>query len=183
MKKLNLLLAWGAAQKWILWGIPVLILFGFPMHSVYEWSRNSPIVGAIAPVNESIWEHLKLTFWPVLLWWLAGYLLWKKKPGFNAANWVAGCAVAEFVCPLVIAGFYYLYTGSLGIESLALNILSLFLGVLLAQCLALHIYNHARCGMACVVASLAVLIVMAALYTVFTFTPPNLPLFQANSAG
>ncbi len=183
MKKLTFLLSWSTAQKWILLGIPVLILLGFPMHFVYEWSRNSPIVGAIAPVSESIWEHLKLTFWPVLLWWLAGYLLWKKKPGFNAANWVTGCAVAEFICPLVIAGFYYLYNGSLGIESLALNILALFLGVLLAQCLALHIYNHARCGLACVVASLTVLIVMVILYTVFTFTAPNIPLFQAHNDG
>ncbi len=80
MSKPNLPIARDPAHKWILLGIPVLILLGFPMHYIYQWSCNSPIVGAIAPVNESIWEHLKLTFWPMLLWWLAGKFALQKAP-------------------------------------------------------------------------------------------------------
>lgn len=178
MSKPNLPLFLGPAQKWILIGMPVLILLGFPMHYIYEWSRNSPIIGAVAPVNESIWEHLKLTFWPMLLWWMAGYFVLQRSPSFNTRNWIVVSAVAEFACPLAITSFYYLYTGSLGIESLALDIFSLFLGVILAQCVALHIYSHVKCDFACVIASLAVLILMVIMYTIFTFNPPNIPLFQ-----
>jgi hypothetical protein len=114
----------------------------------------------------------------MLLWWLSGWFALRKTTGFNVKNWIVGTAVAEFICPLVITSFYYLYTGSLGIESLALDIFSLFLGVILAQCLALHIYHQAKGHFSCVVASLAVLILMASMYTLFTFTAPNIPLFM-----
>ena len=40
-------------------------LAGAGLHFVYELCPL-PIVGLFAPVNESVWEHLKLFFWPFL---------------------------------------------------------------------------------------------------------------------
>jgi hypothetical protein len=148
------------------------------MHFIYEWSGNSLIVGVFAPVNESIWEHLKLIFWPMLLWWFVGYLVLQKNHCFNAANWPGSRTVVVLLCPIVITSFYYTYSSALGIESFMLDIFSLVLGVTLAQSLALHIYNYAKCGKGCVVASFAVLILLAILFTVFTLAPPSTPLFQ-----
>ena len=127
-----------AAQNWILLGIPVLIIVGSLMHFVYEWSGNSIIVGIFAPINESVWEHLKMAFWPMLIWWLLGYFLLSINNKISAEEWFVSCAIAEIICLLVIVSFYYTYTGALGIESLILDIFSLFLGVAVGQCLALH---------------------------------------------
>ena len=43
-----------------------VVLFGVFLHFAYELSGNNPIVGLFAPVNESVWEHLKLLFFPML---------------------------------------------------------------------------------------------------------------------
>ena len=41
---------------------------GTLMHFVFEWSENNPIVGLFCPVNESVFEHLKMLFFPYLIW-------------------------------------------------------------------------------------------------------------------
>ena len=42
-------------------------LLGVFLHFAYELSGENPIVGLFATVNESIWEHLKLVFFPMLV--------------------------------------------------------------------------------------------------------------------
>ncbi|MCW4022413.1 MAG: DUF6512 family protein [archaeon] len=37
----------------------------------------NPFVGAFSAVNESVWEHLKLGFWPLILYTAIEY--WKIK--------------------------------------------------------------------------------------------------------
>jgi hypothetical protein len=171
------------ARNWILSGIPILFIAGFFMHYIYEWSGCSVLVGIFAPVNESIWEHLKLAFWPMLIWWIMGYVILCKKNKISAAQWFTSCAVAELICPLVIICFYYTYTGAFGIESLILDIFSLFLGISVAQGLALHVYNYAGFSRYCLYISTAIIILLAIAFTVFTFAPPHIPLFEDPLTG
>jgi hypothetical protein len=172
-----------AAQHWILVGIPVLFIVGFFMHNIYEWSGNSTIVGIFVPVNESVWEHLKLTLWPMLIWWITGYIILGKNNKISASQWFTSCTIAELVCPLVVLCVYYTYTGAFGIESLILDIFSMFLGIAVAQGLALHLYKYARFGLYCLYISVAILILLAVTFTVFTFAPPHIPLFKDSVTG
>jgi hypothetical protein len=171
------------AGRWIIFGILILIVFGSLMHFVYQWSGKLRLVGIFAPVNESVWEHLKLTFWPMLIWWLAGYFIVGKKNKISAAQWFVSSAVGQIVCPLVIVSFYYTYTGALGIESLILDIFSLFLGVGAGQGLGLHVYRKAKINGCGLYYALIVLIILAATFTVFTFIPPHIPLFKDSTTG
>ena len=41
------------------------ILAGCALHFLYEW-LPSAITALFSPVNESLWEHVKLVFWPLL---------------------------------------------------------------------------------------------------------------------
>lgn len=50
------------------WGIIFVLITGTIAHFVYEWSDNSFIIGLFFPVNESTWEHMKLCFFPMLLY-------------------------------------------------------------------------------------------------------------------
>ncbi|WP_242657980.1 DUF6512 family protein [Lachnoclostridium phytofermentans] len=183
MSKSSVTTSKNSPQNWILLGIPILFIIGFFMHYIYEWSGNSLIVGIFAPINESVWEHLKLTFWPMLIWWIAGYIILGKKNNISASQWFTSCTVAELICPLVVLCFYYTYTGALGIESLILDIFSLFLGIAVAQGLALHVYKYARFSQYCLYISVAILILLAVTFTVFTFAPPLFPLFKDSVTG
>ena len=50
----------GKAERQILAGVPVLFLAGTLIHFLYGLSGEFFLVGLLAPVNESVWEHLKL---------------------------------------------------------------------------------------------------------------------------
>ena len=153
------------------------------MHFAFDWSGNLTIVGIFAPVNESIWEHLKMSFWPMLIWWFAGYFLLNLRNTISAPQWFVSCAVAELVCLLVIVSFYYTYTGALGIESLILDIFSLFLGIAVGQIIGLHIFKYAQTNNNSLFFALAVLTLLAVAFIVFTFVPPHIPLFEDALTG
>lgn len=170
-------------KHWVLLGIPIIFIIGFFMHNIYEWSGKSIIVGIFGPVNESVWEHLKLSFWPILIWWIAGYFILSNSNKISINQWVVSCTVAELVCPLVVLCFYYTYTGAFGIESLILDIFSLLLGIAVAQVLALHVYKYARSNLNFLCISVAILILLTATFTVFTFAPPHIPLFKDSVTG
>lgn len=165
------------AEKWILFGIPVLIIVGSLMHFLYDWTGKLAVVGIFAPVNESIWEHLKLTFWPMVLWWFVWYFVSGRKNAVSSRKWFPSAAASIIACPFVIMAFFYTYTGALGIESLVLDIFSMILGIILGQFLALHIYIYSTFNRLAICIPFIILILMAAAFTIFTFAPPHIPLF------
>jgi len=64
--------------KWELVGIAVISVLGSVLHFAFEWSGNSAPVGVFAAVNESVFEHLKLTYWPALVYAAVTYGFLKK---------------------------------------------------------------------------------------------------------
>lgn len=49
-----------------------IMILGVVLHFTFEWANNNILVGTFSPVNESIWEHLKLLFFP--MWILVAFL-------------------------------------------------------------------------------------------------------------
>lgn len=60
--------------------ISVFVIMGLSIlsHFMYEWSNNF-IFSILFPVNESIWEHMKLIVTPVLIFSFIEYFIYKKK--------------------------------------------------------------------------------------------------------
>jgi hypothetical protein len=171
------------AEKLMLLWIPVIAILGGLMHFVFELCSNSAIVGIFAPVNESVWEHLKMAFYPMLIWWIVFYIICGKKNNIPFEKYVLGGATAIIAAPLIILIFFYTYTGALGIESLVLDIFSLFLGVAVGQILGVHIYKYSKANFATTFISILILCLMVIAFTSFTFYPPHLPLFQNSLTG
>jgi hypothetical protein len=134
-------------------------------------------------VNESVWEHLKLAFWPMLVWWLVGYLLLGRKKSGSPARFAVTCAISEVVCLWFIVAFFYTYTGAFGIESLALDILSLFLGLVAAVLVVRHVIIHTKPGGAASFLAVVVLLVLAAAFAYFTFAPRTCRCFRIPRRG
>ncbi len=168
---------------WMLLGIPILFIAASPLHFVYGWTGDNFIAGLFTPVNESPWEHLKLTFWPILIWWFIGYLIFLRQRDGGYARFAVTCAVSEFVCAVFIQAFFYTYTGALGIESLVIDIISLFFCLLFAIILARHIDKHTKPGMFAAFIATVLIIIMAAALIYFTFEAPHLPIFMDPPTG
>ena len=167
-------------EKNILLGIPFIFLLSIPLHFAYEFSGNNSIVGIFTPVSESIFEHLKLSFYPMLLWWFISFLILSAKEKISAPKWFVACTVSLILSPIIIVALYYINTGAFGLHSLALDIFSLFLGVLIAQFLGLHIYKYKNANIYDLYTAISIIFVIILLFTFFTFCPPNYPIFYDN---
>ncbi len=172
-----------AVRNWILWGIPIVFIAGGLLHFAFDFSGGNKLVAIFAPVNESPWEHLKMSFWPLLIWWILGFVLLSNKNEISAARWFAACATALYTALIFIISFFYLYTGALGTESLAADIAIFLIGIGVAQLMAYHIFRFARCKEGGLSYSLFFIMLLAVLFVVFTFRPPHIPLFMDRNTG
>ncbi len=121
--------------KYQIIGIIFSIILGTLLHFTYNWSQNNKIVGIFSAVNESVWEHLKLVFFPILIYSIIEYFLLKNVPN----NYIAAKAIAMFVSISFITVFFYAYTGIIGRNFFILDILSFIIAIILAEFVAYKI--------------------------------------------
>lgn len=164
---LNSLFCWETA------GFIFVVIVGSLLHFVYQWSGNNLIVGMISPVNESTWEHLKLLFIPMLLFSIIEYLfIGKLFPTFFTAK-SFGVILGMFA----IVAVFYTYTGIVGKHYLWADILTFMIGVAAAYRYSWKIISkyQVRNGMDWV--GSIVIAILLICFVVFTFFPPQIPLF------
>ena len=138
----------GRAERLILLGVPVLWAAGPALHFLYPLSGGALLAGLLAPVNESVWEHLKLALWPQTLWWTAGYVLCARRQAADAAAWCAAALGALVATGCAMLLLFYFYTGAFGVELLWADIALFFLAVLLGQWAGLRRFRPGASGAA-----------------------------------
>lgn len=101
-------------------------LLGTLLHFTYGFSHKNPVVGLFSPISESTWEHLKMLYFPALVWCVPGSIFFgRSKKGLLPACTFGICAgLLTIVCS------FYSYTGILGFHTLWLDILTFFLGII-----------------------------------------------------
>lgn len=154
-------------------GIVFITLLGSLLHFIFELSGFNPVVGAFSAVNESVWEHLKLGFWPLVFYTVFEY--WRIKDKSN--NFFLAKTAGALTIIIVIPAIFYGYTSIVGESILAVDILSFVIAVVVAQFLGYKILTYKQQPKIIELVSLVVLIVLAVLFVIFTFYPPHLPLF------
>ena len=168
-------------EKWIWSGIPALFFIGSVTHFLFELSGKNLFLGLFVPVNESVWEHIKLVVLPCILWWSTLYILSPKAPLSEQRKWFGGAVAALCTSVLMVPALYYLYTGAFGVELLWADILILFLSVSAGQLLGLHCYHKGK-GIS-PWSGIVIFIGFIALFGIFTFVQPHIPLFFDHMAG
>ena len=161
--------------KWILYSVPFLFILGSIFHFTYDFTNKNTIVGFFTPINESIWEHIKLILIPLLLWWILYYVFNYKKYNINKDKWFTASIFSIITGIILVPSIYYLYTNALGIESLVIDVLILFFSLLLAQLLGYHCYKYLK-GINYLI-PIIVSIIIVIIFIIFTVLPPNLPIF------
>ena len=148
---------------------------GTALHFLYTISPNL-ISALLAPVNESVWEHLKLLFWPVLG---AAVVLSARAP-CRIRLW-CGFLTALLAMPVFLLGMYYLLR-RLGLSGLALDILLYYVTIFGGFWLAWHLQRAGRLQRHCGILLMLVILYGAGLI-LFTFAAPPLKLFTRPAAG
>lgn len=160
--------------KYEIIGFMFVSIIGTVNHFLFELFGNSVIIGLFCPVNESVWEHQKLLFFPFLIWSIAEYFLLEKQSSFFPAK-AAGITLGILFTII----FYYSYTGISGTESMFFDILSFYLGVGISFIIGYMIIKNCKKSNT-LLSNLSVfaLILLAAVFIIFTFAPPLIPLFK-----
>ncbi|MBH1941857.1 hypothetical protein I5677_13220 [Mobilitalea sibirica] len=167
-------------KKRCILGAIFVIIFGTLLHFVYEWSGENEVIGIIGAVNESTWEHLKLLFWPAFLYAIPEYLL----TGKTYDNYFVAKAISFYTGVFLIVSLFYTYTGILGTNYLWMDITVFVISVLLSHyiCYLILSSDIAKGAFINSVALLAIFI-LALAFIIFTFNPPQIPLFKDPISG
>lgn len=163
-------------QRWILKGILIIFLVGSLLHFAYDFSGGNILVGMFTPVNESVWEHLKMLPLPMILWWALYYMINGKKYNINWDKWVTSAAIALITSLITIPLLFYFYTEAFGVELVVVDILILLIAVIVGQLLAFYYYKYGK-GIH-YKAAIFILFVVVLIFIIFTFNPPQLPIFK-----
>jgi hypothetical protein len=162
-----------------LFGMLFISLLGGLLHFTFEWSGYQPIVGVFSAVNESVWEHLKLGFWPALLYSIIEY--WRIKKETN--NFFLAKTVVPYAITAIIPLIFYSYTSITGESIFLIDILSFFVAVIIAQFLSYKLLIHKQLPDKLEKAAILALLLLGVAFIVFTFYPPHLPIFQDPISG
>ena len=157
---------------WDMIGIPVILAVGSALHFLFEWTECWAPVAAIAPVNESVWEHFKLSFWPGLLY---AAIEWPSV-GRRVNNYWVGKAVGLVLMPVIVGLGFYAYT-AVWASSLIPNIVLLALAIAMGQWVSYRIAIAGRCRQWIAVCVLCALVLTAVAFAAFGYVPPRIFLF------
>jgi hypothetical protein len=169
-------------KKLFLWeviGIFFISISGAIFHFVFGWLGYWGPIGGFFPVNESVWEHLKLPFWPLLIFGLIEYNFIKKE----SENFLIGKAVATLISIATILVVFYSYTTIFGVELLIIDILSFIAGVVIGQLVSYKILIKSKLPKIFSYISWVFIIALGLIFFLFTYFPPQIPLFQDSETG
>ena len=150
-------------------------LAGGLLHFAFAASGGNTLVGAFTPVNESVWEHLKLLLFPAVAFSAVEYFVYgKSAPAFFAAK-----SVSTLVGLAAIITLFYTYTGIAGRNYLAADI-SVFIAAAALSYYLTYLFMNSRV-LSVERANIIGITLIAAviiLFIYFTFNPPMCELFR-----
>lgn len=154
-------------------GILFVIITGTISHFIYEWSGNNFILGFFFPVNESTWEHMKLCFFPMLLY--AFYMNRKLKATYPCISSALLFGTLSGTC--LIPVLFYTYSGILGQNYTVLDISTFVISVLFAFVAVYRMTIHCNADAYLFPLKLCVFLTTICFF-LFTYLPPDIGIFD-----
>jgi len=165
--------------RWELAGMAFIMLTGSALHFAFEWTGYWPPAAVVAPVNESVWEHLKLAFWPGLAFALIEFVAIRER----VSNFWVAKSVALFSMPATVVILFYAYTALTGDNFLVADILIFIVAVVIGQWISYRILLARRVGRVVRLLAIGALVVMLGAFALLSYFPPRLRLFRDPVTG
>ncbi len=158
---------------WQVVGFFIVSVLGTALHFLYDL-LGGKLTALVSGVNESSWEHMKLLFFPMLLFAIAEYFIIGKN---HNSFW---CIKLQGICLglLLIPVIFYTLNGVFGKTPDGLNIAIFFISVATAFAYEARRFNIENYSCKHKALAIAALVLIAVAFAVFTFSPPEIPLFQ-----
>ncbi len=149
---------------------------GVLWHFLFDLTGENRFVGLFSPVNESVWEHLKIIYFPFIVTMIAEYFIYGK----NAYNFFTSKLFGLTVGLFSIIMNYYVTVGAFGINNMAVNIGIFVIGIFIAYALSYMrlLKTPKMAGGLWEKSAIGVMALYFALFLIFSYYPPHIPLFR-----
>lgn len=164
-------------KRYTVIGIFFVLILGTLSHFLYDWSGGNKIVGLFTPVSESVWEHMKMVFFPMLIY--SVFMVFQCRQAYPCITFALCCGI--LVGTLLVPVLYYAYTFLLGRDSFILDIGTFILSVLLAFLLAYRL-TLSCCPPVCKFLSCCLVCLLFVCFLAFTYHAPDVPIFEDPTA-
>lgn len=159
-------------------GSILVSVFGALSHFVYDWTGRNELVGLFVPVSESIWEHMKLFFFPMLLTALLLAVLIRRSYPRVLTGMLGGLLTGTAAIPTL----FYTYSGILGRSFPAVDIAIFYISVGIGFLTAYRLILSPACESLKPLFSCLVLLLLAA-FVIFSLKAPELEIFAEPAAA
>lgn len=151
-------------------------LMGVVGHFLYDLSGKNKIVGLFMPVNESVWEHLKLLFFPFMLYVLIELAVYGRKISGFLFSRVTGVIMGLVFIPTA----YFIYTAVIGKNFAPVDIMLYFISVFISFNISYKriLQGHDK-NMWRTISAIVLFLGISALFMGLTFSPPDTALFAS----
>ena len=151
----------------------IIFIFCFITHFLYDLFPSF-LTSIVFPVNESVWEHMKMLVSSILIWELILlFILKKNNYYFNNFFFNVLCTCISSVI-IFLTIYYPLY--SLFGNHFIINIIILFISIFLSVNIGFKILNMDNFNIDFISFILIIFIYIA--FSVFTYNPPKYPIFM-----
>ena len=162
-------------KKWQISGFIFTAILGTFLHFLFDLTDRSSAAALFSAVNESIWEHMKLLYYPMLIFAVV------ESRYVKATNFWCVKLIGTLIGLVLIPVLYYTYTGVFGINADWFNIAIFFIVAAIVFYLEAKLLGRFRgCRKT---AAISLFLLIAAVFTIFTFMPPKIPLLQDPVTG
>jgi hypothetical protein len=168
-------------SKLLIWEIGCIFwiaIAGSLLHFMFELTNYLKPIAAFAAVNESIWEHTKMYFWPGFAFALAQYTYTRD---YHNNYWL-GKAVALATTPITILVLYQSYLAYSNYSdvkpSLGVMLGIMFAGIAAGQLASYRILTAEPYPQHRLRFALPGITSLVAMFSLFTYFPPKLFLFE-----
>jgi len=169
--------------RWEMWGILFIVLVGSLLHFTFDFSGGLRPLGIISAVNESVWEHLKLAFWPAVLWTIIEFFFVRRQTKDTRPSFTLAKAIGAYIMPLVIVAIFYSYTAFTRHSILAVDLSSFVIAVVIGQIVSYKLWHLLSLSKVVDSLGLIMFVIGALLFAIFTFYPPAAGIFQDPVTG
>ena len=167
-----------SVSLWQLMGFAVISFGGTILHFLYEWLGEAPWVAPFSGVNESTWEHMKLLFWPMLIFAAVQSLFFRDRKDFWCIK-LRGILLGITLIPVI----FYTYNGVVGKSPDWLNIAIFFITAAIAYIYETRLLKSEKTHYRSPKSAFATLGIIALFFVVFTFLTPEIGIFKDPLTG
>jgi len=158
---------------WQFGGFVFTVVLGTILHFLYDLTNQSVLVAPFSAINESTFEHMKLMYFPMLIFSLIQSRFFKEYKSFWCVK-----LIGILTGLALIPALFYTYNGAFGKSPDFINIAIFFIAAALAFLLEEYLLRNEKLNSCFSASAFLVILLIGGLFVLFTFAPQQLPIFK-----